>query len=255
MDRPAKARISPSERVRTVEWRTPVGTPQAAEPAPQTAQILLCGNQPLYRAALRSLIETHDGLHVSVECRCDTGEMKKALQADVTLAVIDVDLVSSSRDDLAHLESLLQTLAPHPTLILSSSLEPEPCQLALRHGVAGIVLKSNEGEVLLEAIESARRGKVWLDRAVLAEMFADSSHIGKASCAEKDKISQLTPREREIIHVACTGVTNKQIAEKLNISEATVRHHLGSVFGKLGVSTRSELVVYSYRHNLCDTKA
>jgi DNA-binding NarL/FixJ family response regulator len=59
-----------------------------------------------------------------------------------------------------------------------------------------------------------------------------------------------TPREREIAEVACTGVTNKQIAEKLSISEATVRHHLGAIFSKLGVSTRSELAAYGYRHKL-----
>lgn len=163
--------------------------------------------------------------------------------------MIDFDLHNESGHDLQTLEKLLDLVQPRPTLIISSALDSEACQTALRHGISGIVLKASGADVLVAAMDSARKGQVWLDRALLTQMF-DDSRARNATTGEQSKINQLTPREREIVQVTCTGLTNKQIAEKLSISEATVRHHLGSVFAKLGVSTRSELVVYGYRNRL-----
>ena len=72
----------------------------------------------------------------------------------------------------------------------------------------------------------------------------------EAEEAEKAKIATLTEREREVIEQVCRGLKNKQIAERLFISDTTVRHHLTSIFSKLDVSDRLELVIYAYRHGL-----
>jgi two-component system nitrate/nitrite response regulator NarL len=106
---------------------------------------------------------------------------------------------------------------------------------------------------LLDAMTSASRGQVLLERTVLTAILSEAAQTPNVPRIEQLKIDQLTPREREIAGIACTGVTNKQIAEKLSISEATVRHHLGVIFSKLGVSTRSELAAYGYRHHLVGT--
>ena len=237
----------PDDRARN-HHELPVATPLLVKPV---TRVLVVGNQSLYRSALRVLIESEQHLQVVAESTSDPSAVGAVLTDDVDVVIVDFDLTSVYGDDLARLENLLTTCASRPVLVLSAGLDSGPCQAALRHGIAGIVLKSHDGSVLLEAIDSASRGQVWLDRPLLAQMFGETTHSSRTACAEQRKIDTLTPREREIVEVACTGLTNKQIASRLSISEATVRHHLGSIFGKLGVSTRSELVVYGYRHHLC----
>ncbi len=76
------------------------------------------------------------------------------------------------------------------------------------------------------------------------------SNESKYTDPETDKIAALTEREREVTSLIGEGLKNKQIADRLLISETTVSHHLTSVFGKLGVSDRLELIIYAYRHGL-----
>ena len=221
----------------------------------RVTHVLVCGDQPLYRAALSSLVERDGSFRIAGESSYDIAEVARTLeQLDIQMVIIDYDVVPASSHDIEALERLLDCVAPRPTLIVSSTLDSDACQRALRHGASGIVFKASGVHVLIAAIDSARRGQVWLDRALLPQMF-DDSHSFKTDCGEKKKIDLLTPREREIMLVTFTGITNKQIANKLSISEATVRHHLGSIFAKLGVSTRSELVVFGYRHNLASSVA
>lgn len=212
--------------------------------------MLVCGDQPLYRGALASLIERSETFRVAAESGNAIAEIQRVLSAhDVDIVVVDFDVAPEPLHDIAALADLLDSIAPRPTLVVSAALDPEACQIAVRHGASGIVFKASGADVLLAAIDSVQRGQVWLDRELLPDIF-DDTNVRRGAAAEKGNVDRLTPREREIMQVACTGITNKEIANQLSISEATVRHHLGSIFYKLGVSTRSELVVFGYRHNL-----
>lgn len=213
-------------------------------------RVLVCGDHFLYRAGLRTIVESSPEFRVVAESTTDVASVVAALHPDVDLVLIDFDLIDIADDILANFEAVLQRIAPRPSVIVSSALDAHPCHAAVRLGIAGIVLKEKGPQTLLDALQSAARGQVWLERTLLTEMLAESSHRRRVMCAEQDRIDQLTPREREIIRVASTGLTNRQIADKLAISETTVRHHLGSIFAKLRVSSRSGLVVYAYRHNL-----
>ncbi|HLQ46190.1 MAG TPA: response regulator transcription factor, partial [Planctomycetaceae bacterium] len=145
---------------------------------------------------------------------------KGLLESNADLILFDVDLENVTDAHLNALTTTLQKLAPRPILLISGGMQPDVLQRLLRDGVAGIVVKSSPCEILLDAIESVSNGKVWLQRDLLAETFGESSHV-KRSCSEANRIAQLTQREREIIAVASSGLTNRQVANKLNISEAT----------------------------------
>jgi DNA-binding NarL/FixJ family response regulator len=226
---------------------------ESASDNSEITRVLVCGDQPLYRAALSSLIERNNGFRRAAESTTRVDDVEQALESEVAMVLIDFDLFPQDGHDLPALERLLDVVAPRPVVIVCSELDSDECQAVLRHGISGVVAKSSGGDVLCDALDSARRGQVWLDRALLTDL--DDSQARRRARSEAAKIEQLTPREREIFQVACTGVTNKQIAEQLSISEATVRHHLGSIFAKLGVSTRSELVVYGYRYKLASPVA
>ena len=231
--------------------RSPFTWTEAREiPRHERTKVLLCGDHSLYRAALRILVETRDDFRIVAESTCESSALEYALRSEIDLVLMDHELKPATHRQLASLENLLARFAPRPVVIVTSAIDPQACSTALRHGVSGIVLKARGEETLLDAMSSAARGQVQLDRAVLTAVLSELGSDRDIPNTEQIKIDQLTPREREIAVVACTGLTNKQIAEKLLISEATVRHHLGAIFSKLGVSTRSELTAYGYRHNL-----
>lgn len=219
----------------------------------EQTKVLLCGDHSLYRAALRILVETREDFRIVAESTCQSTPLEYALRGEVDLVLMDHELQAATRTQLAGLERLLDRFAPRPVVIVTSAIDPQSCFTALRHGASGIVLKARGEETLLDAMTSAVRGQVLLERAILTAILSEAVQTPNVPRIEQLKIDQLTPREREIAGVACTGATNKQIAEKLSISEATVRHHLGVIFSKLGVSTRSELAAYGYRHNLVST--
>ena len=115
----------------------------------------------------------------------------------------------------------------------------------------GLVLKEQAADVLLRAIEKVHAGEVWLERTMVADVL---NHLTRRSPAplgsDENKIATLTAREHEIIALLGEGLKNSQIAKRLFVSETTIRHHLTSIFNKLGVHDRLQLVIYAYRHSL-----
>jgi DNA-binding NarL/FixJ family response regulator len=115
----------------------------------------------------------------------------------------------------------------------------------------GVVPKEQAAELLIKAIEKVYLGEVWLDRLSLGNLVWQlTSRTKDADDPEKRKIATLTDREREVITLIAEGLKNKQIAERLFISQTTVTHHLSSIYAKLKVSDRLELVVYAFANKL-----
>jgi two-component system nitrate/nitrite response regulator NarL len=152
------------------------------------------------------------------------------------------------------LQALLSTAPAVPVLILTLDPDTEACHVAFRFGVRGIVLKSKRLDDLFGAIDRIRRGETWLEGPALQKLLLQNAKARTVS-VEDSRIATLTKREREIVKVVAGGRTNRQVSEELFISDATVRHHLCTIFDKLGVSSRGELIVYAYRNGLADRKS
>ena len=137
-------------------------------------------------------------------------------------------------------------------LILTGLRDLESHRQAVRAGAMGIVLKDKAVEVIIKAIERVSTGEVWLDPRLTASLLSDFTRPNRPAKPdpEAEKISALSKREREVVELIGKGLKNKEMAERLFISEITVRHHLTSIFEKLGVSDRIELMLYAYRHGL-----
>jgi DNA-binding NarL/FixJ family response regulator len=206
-------------------------------PATGQVPLLICGDHPLCRTALSCLIRRDSRFRVVAESSNDIDGLRAGLEQDPRIVLIDLD------GPVTMLETLLDCISPRPAIVIAPPLDADACQRAMRRGASGIVFKTSDAGVLFAAIDTVYRGQVWLDRSLVPQLFNNEPRSDTS-------IALLTPREREIVRVACTGVTNKEIATALRISDATVRHHLGSIFAKLGVTTRSELVGFAYRNNL-----
>lgn len=213
-------------------------------------RIVLIDDHAVLRMGLRMLIESRTGMEIVGE----TGEANEALavvaQTQPDIVLLDIDLGSTTGIDLI---PQIRSMAPQARIIILTGVRDTEIHMrAVRLGAMGLVLKEQADEFLLTAIDRVSAGEVWLSRTVIGNVFAEMLDGGTEEEIDPDaeKIETLTPREREVITLLSEGLRNKQIAEKLFISEVTVRHHLSSVFGKLGVSSRFELIMYCHKHGL-----
>jgi len=221
----------------------------ATSAVPNPLRILLLSEHAIVRTALRMLIESRPGFRVVSEAPNHRGALEYSFD-EIDLVLLDLDLeLESSLHFLAELTAAAKTAR---VLLLTSTTNPEAYSTAVSLGAIGVVHKERSAEVLLKAIEKVCAGEMWLDRATIARVIGGLSRAEKHKLTDPDavKIATLSDREREVIAVIGKGLKNKQIAEQLFISEPTVRHHLSSIFAKLEVSDRFELLIYAYRHRL-----
>jgi DNA-binding NarL/FixJ family response regulator len=214
-------------------------------------RIQLLDDHSVVRSALRMLIENHAGLTVVGEAADGAQALTLAEREQPDIVLLDLALGEESGLDL--LPRLRSVAEQARVILLTGVRDPELHRRAVRQGAMGVVLKEQAAQVLLEAIEKVHAGQVWLDPSMVASMLGELSRPHQAERApdpEVAKIASLSERECEIVALLCQGMPNKQVANKLSISEVTVRYHLGHIYQKLGVDGRLELVIYAFRHGL-----
>ena len=213
-------------------------------------RILLIDDHVIVRAGLRMLIENHKGMVVVGEAGTRIDALAIAAREKPQVILLDLDMGNESGLDF--LRELLDAAAGARVVMLTGVRDPEAHRRAVHLGAMGLVLKDKATEVLIKAIEKVHAGEVWLDRSLTASVLSEMSQAREIRRADPDarRISSLTDREREIVGLVCEGLKNKQIGDRLFISEATVRNHLTSILGKLELSDRFELALYAYRHHL-----
>jgi DNA-binding NarL/FixJ family response regulator len=152
------------------------------------------------------------------------------------------------KDGLAVLEELNSESVSTRVLVLTAAEDDRDAVRAMRLGARGIVLKQSASNLLVKSIHRVHCGEIWLDNRVTAEvMKAFSTSADGGSRRDKPLLSE---REKEVVQRVAQGDRNKEIGEKLFISEQTVKNHLHNIFDKLGVSDRLELALYAIHHRL-----
>ncbi|HWQ31730.1 MAG TPA: response regulator transcription factor [Blastocatellia bacterium] len=216
---------------------------------PPAIRILLISAHTLPRTGLRLLIESHAGMIVTAEADHPASALEAARsQPDIIL----LDYNEAEAATPGELRALL-AVAPEAGIILLGEVSDPGNRLSvIQAGVMGFVHRNEPVEVLHKAIEKVHAGEVWLNRLTVAQLLRKRSAAEPAEPRHPEavRLQLLTAREREILALVCEGLRNKEIASRLFISEATTRNHLTSVFSKLGVADRFELVDYAYRHQL-----
>lgn len=211
-------------------------------------RLIIIDDHTMVRTGLRMLLESA-GLNVVAVASNRTEALKVTTSEAPDLILLDLDL--DGEDGLTFLPELKEAAPEARVLILTGLKDPETHRRAVHLGALGVVLKDQAAEVLIKAIEKVCEGEVWLDRATMGNVLNEMTkrRFDEAD-PEETKIKSLTDRERQVIALIAEGLKNKQIAERLFISETTVTHHLSSIFSKLYVSDRLELVIYAFAHNL-----
>lgn len=232
----------------------PAGGEGKALPSADPIKILLIDEFTMLREGLRLLIESQPGLRIVG----DTSEREDALEvaAREQPDMILLDPFAQGDSDCSILDELLSVAKGAQVIVLTGTRDIATHRKAIYHGAKGIVLKQEACETLINAIKKVRAGEVWLDPSTTASLLSEMVSSARESKPdpEQAKIQTLSRREREVAALICEGLKNKLIASRLSITEATVSHHLTSIFNKLGVKDRLQLIVYMHRQGLSDIK-
>ncbi len=209
-------------------------------------KILLIGDYSIFRSALRMLIETDKRLRVVGEAA--HLDMAADIISEEKPDLILVDLPDFGGNDILPLFQNVET----PVLVLIGQHDVEVYKKCLKIGISGLVLKEERADTLFKAIEKIHGGEIWFDRTIMGEtirQLVDEKQMMRDH--PKAHIANgLTDREKQVVELICRGMKNKDLAETLFITETTVRHHLTSVFNKLEITSRLELVIYAFKHHL-----
>ena len=221
-----------------------------SSPRPQPTRVLIVDDHGIVRAGLRMLLESQSGITVVGEAATCADALVLATRTHPDVIILDLDL--GGENAIESIPTLLSAAPEARILVLTGVRDPEAHREAVRCGAMGLVLKEKAAETLLQAITKVRAGEVWLEPGMIARVLGELTRPQTAppTSPEAAKIATLTEREREVITLVGEGLRNKHIAERLYISEATVRHHLTAIFAKLEVADRFELAVYAYQHGL-----
>jgi DNA-binding NarL/FixJ family response regulator len=178
-------------------------------------------------------------------------ERLQELDPDVLL----LDLKMPHLDGLAALSVLQQQNNRTKVIVLTASDDKNEFVQAMKLGCSGIVLKQTAPELIVKSIRKVNGGEIWLDShttaAVMRQFASPGESGGPVNGGTKTRErSPLSQREREIVQLVAQGFKNKEMAEKMFISEQTVKNHLHNIFDKLGVSDRLELALYAIHKGL-----
>jgi two-component system nitrate/nitrite response regulator NarL len=213
-------------------------------------RIVILDSHALVRAGLRSLIDEQASMKVVGEAGnlVDGLEAISSLHPDIVLFELNIS-DQLSTDMITQI--LLACDTTHP-IIVTGINNPVIIQQLVENGAMGVVFKSQSPETLIKAIEKVNNGEVWLERSMIANVLSRLSrtNIPVKNNSEVENIDELSDREKEIVRLIGKGYKNKRISSQLCISETTVRHHLTSIYNKLGVTDRLELLVYAHRFGL-----
>jgi two-component system nitrate/nitrite response regulator NarL len=214
----------------------------------QPIRILLADDHPIFRDGLRKLLTSDDNLTIVGEA--SNGQECIQLLTKLKPDILLLDLRMPDKDGLGVLEEINFETMSTRVIVLTATEDDRDVIRAMRMGARGVVLKQSATDLLVKSIHKVYAGEIWLDQHMTAEVmkaFAKSSEAGPRR--EKPLLSD---REKEIVQLVAQGFRNKEIGEKLFISEQTVKNHLHNIFDKLGVSDRLELALYAIHHRITD---
>jgi DNA-binding NarL/FixJ family response regulator len=218
-------------------------------------RIVVADDHPIFRDGLCRLLALEDDFEVVAQAQ-DGRQVLEVLQQfepDILL----LDLKMPGLDGLATLQRLQVAKGKTRVIVLTASDDKNEFVQAMKLGTSGIVLKQTATELLIKSIRKVHAGEIWLDShttaAVIRQFVAneDAPPAPAQTMPTRDRErSPLSQREREIVALVAQGFKNTEMAEKMFISEQTVKNHLHNIFDKLGVSDRLELALYAIHKGL-----
>ena len=211
-------------------------------------RVLLADDHTLFRKGIRGMLDQMPGIDVVGEAA--SGDEAVELANDLVPDVILMDVKMPALNGIEATRQILQE-NPHIGVILVTMFDdPESVFAGMRAGTRGYVLKEAEPEELRRAIEAAHIGEVIMCPIIASKVIEHFTRDARPSRQPGLRYEELSRRELEVLQLAADGLTNREIAGRLVISEKTVKNHIANIFAKLHVNDRTQAVVHALRTGL-----
>ena len=210
----------------------------------ETIKIMITDDHSMIREGLKNLLELDGDIEVIAEAENGEDCLHKLITVNPDVLLLDINM--PKKNGLEVLKTLKNNKSKVKVFSLTVHNEIEYLMKAVDIGINGYILKDSESAELKKAIIAVANGKNYIQPSLIPAL--NSKMIEKSR--DKGKIESLTKRELEVLKLLAVGMYNKEVAEKLNISERTVKNHVSNIFKKLEVTDRTQAAVFAIRNNL-----
>ncbi len=215
-------------------------------------RVLLVDDQGLFREALATLLGLHSQLEIVGEAA--DGEAGVALAQTLRPDVVLMDLRMPGMSGVEATRRLRSLVPEARVLVLTTFEDDDEVLAAIEAGAAGYMLKASPAEKLVEAICTVMRGGSPLEPSVASKVMAELARLSRRQSEERCQrlADPLSTRELEVLRALCEGLSNKEIAAKLGLTEGTVKNHMTQVLSKLGVLDRTQAALRAHALGLLE---
>lgn len=214
---------------------------------PSRQRVLIADDHPVVRIGVRAI--AGGAAEFEVVGEASDGDVALEMVRDLRPTLLLLDLQMPKLPGLETLRALTDQEPALKTLLLTGSITQKQVLEALQLGARGIVLKETVADHLVDAMRTVVDGRYWLDGRPVSNLVTAVRDLVAAANTVPNTFG-LTPRELEVVSAIVEGSTNRDIAQRFDISEDTVKRHLTNIFDKTGVSTRLELAMFAVHHQL-----
>ena len=214
-------------------------------------RVVICDDHALFRRGLSMVLESEDGIEVVGEA--EDGEAVVRTVEELAPDVVLMDVRMPKLSGIEATKAIAEAAPSTRIVMLTVSDEEEDLYEAIKAGAAGYLLKEISIEEVAEAIRSVVSGQSLITPSMASKLLAEFSNLSKkAEARQAVPTPQLTSRELEVLKLVAQGMSNKEIAAELYISENTVKNHVRNILEKLHLHSRMEAVVYAVREKILD---
>lgn len=218
-------------------------------PIKPSIKVGVADDHPVYRLGVAKLLESEGDLAL-------VGEASNGMEAILLIERYDpdvllLDLQMPVMDGIEVLGEIAKRKLRTRVILMLNNQDRDKAVRAVRLGARGILFKDAESTLMIKSIRKIYEGEVWIDNPILSQAL--ESLVTKPAAppgASGQRDQRLSSREMEVVRCVAMGLRNKEVADKLGVSEATVKNHLTSIYSKLGVSDRLELILYAIHNKL-----
>jgi two-component system, NarL family, nitrate/nitrite response regulator NarL len=211
-------------------------------------RIVIADDHPIVREGLRRYLQGEPEFAIVGEAADGSEALRLVRTLNPDVLLMDLAMPRMGGLEVLRALSIAGQAAPR-SILLTASIRNDEVVQAMQLGVRGIVLKDAGSAILLKCIRAVMAGQCWFGRSMV-DSFMEAVRSPTVPAPARLNRFGLTPRQVEIVAAVAMGLTNKEIASRLTVSEDTVKHHLTHIFDKLGVSTRVELALFATRNEL-----
>ena len=221
--------------------------PPEGEAGGAPIRVLIADDHAMFRAGLRKLLEAEAGFDVVGEA--ENGVSAMALTRKLAPDVLLLDFAMPGMSGVEVLRELAVDTGTTRTVVLTASIAPHEMTDVLQLGAAGVLMKTAATELLYECVRSVASGQYWVGRDTVGSVV-EALAASHRSVKKGARPFGLTLRELEVVRLVGEGCSNREIGNRLHISEDTVKHHLSRIFDKTGTSSRVELALFAHHHDV-----